>query len=142
MKGDYEFLNITFALIIFMGTIVLIVLMIRGNILSFSGGVASDVTQINAIEASHMVEYCFTSMEGGDSENIATTLLDKYNGKSIAEICKIDKPEIKVEIIDMENEKKWSFGTVSKSNHEIWVSIIYENAGVKSVNMGKMNVEI
>lgn len=143
MKGDYEYLNITFALLIFMGTVVFIIFMIMGNILSFGGSVTSDINTIRAIEATHIVEYCLTTIDGGDSNHISSLTLDKYEGKSMKDICGIDKPDVKAEVVDLETQRKWEFpGHISKPDHEIWVSILYDNSGIRTINVGKLYVEI
>lgn len=143
MKGDYEYLNITFALLIFMGTIVFIVLMIRGNIVSFSGGVASDIDKMRAIESSHMVEYCLTTIDGGDSNYMLYSTLEKYSGKTIRDVCGIENPTITAEVFDAETLRSWGFDMdVSEPDHVIWVSILYDNLDVKTVSMGKLHVKI
>jgi hypothetical protein len=146
MKGDLEFLNITFALLIFLGTVVFIVLMVLGNIVSFSGGVTTDINTIKAIEASHMVEQCLTTVDEGDSNYIAAEVLDRYGNKyGLKEVCGIEKPVINAEVVDMETYRAWGFKTaVQEPDHETWVSILYvdKTTGERTVNMGKLYVEI
>jgi len=142
MKGDFEYLNITLALIIFMGTIVLMVLMIQGNLLSFSGNL-TELNQVTATEAANMVSFCLNNMDDGDATTISAALLDKHSGQDLAKTCGLDKPSIKIKIEDVENDRKWEFGgSVSSPKHEIWVSISYETAAGRTVNMGKMYVEM
>ncbi|MFH1236826.1 MAG: hypothetical protein V1648_00260 [Candidatus Aenigmatarchaeota archaeon] len=142
MKGDFEYLNITLALLIFMGTVVLMVLMIQGNLLSFSGNL-TELNQVTAIEAANMMSFCLSNMEDGDATTIPAALLDKYSSQDLAKVCGLDKPSIRLAIEDVESGKKWVFGgPVSSPKHEIWVSISYETTAGRTVNMGKMYVEM
>ncbi|MCK5022916.1 MAG: hypothetical protein KAS04_01955 [Candidatus Aenigmarchaeota archaeon] len=147
MKGDIEYLNITFALLIFMGTVVLMVLMTIAGALDFGGGVKTDMTKITAIEASHMVESCLIGIQGKDSYSIPMKILDDYNGKKINDdnFCGIKYPEINAEIEEVETGKKWTFGdSVDKPSHQIWITIEQEDptTKIKKVSMGKLSVKI
>ncbi len=54
-------------------------------------------------------------------------------------MCKIEEPDIKVNVVDMETYRTWGFVTaITDPDHEIWISIKYDD----KVNMGKLYVDV
>jgi hypothetical protein len=142
-KGSLlDSINVIFALIIFMSTMVFMVLMVMGHITSFGGGVETSITKIRAVEAAHLVQKCLTMTEGEDSNYIKSDILDRYNGDGVDKFCKIEKPSIDAQITDIETKVVWKFNSAideGDADHTIWVPILY---GDRTVRMGRLDVEI
>jgi hypothetical protein len=126
--GGVEEIEASFATVVFIAVAIFLTLFVNDVLKNFGGGVKTQVEQLQAIEAAHIIENCFSDPTG----KISAEFLSENNGKTIEEICDIKNPKIEADIKNIITGDSWVFGDSiqaispnerSYKHHLIWVPI-------------------
>jgi len=141
LKGDIEIVTVPLSAVLFVGVILGIIGFVGAYLLHFTATLEESEKDLDAIDASHIIERCLT----GGNQYISVNFLNAMENKNICEIkeCMLcGKIGFRIEDMqgDFNGKNTWNFyyDGDGKHTHEIFVNI----GDGKDVHVGKLYVEV
>lgn len=128
MKGGViESPGTVWAVVIFASIVVATIFFLRSYYIDYAALLKTPEDQLKAVEAANAVKYCFQN----GKVYVTEEFLDRYEGKDIDDVCGFKKPGTDANVLDIETDQKWKFGSnINDPDHSLWISIAYEDSDV------------